>query len=288
MGSPPGLSADAVALRKRPTYGTLLPDLAPRRPLAGLPDRDAEAVAQWLQAHPGVEVLVRDRAGADAAAARLGAPAACRVADRLHLRQHRADTLTDVCRAHAPPWARATAPHLTAPPPVHAPAALATDSRPPTGPLAPPPPSTRALARAAARRAQRVATDEQVWSVQQRGWALDASLQPVGLRRRTGRRDLQRPTSPARPPRDSRDRRILAPDQATLLAGWNRGWRHGWPRLRALRSQGFQGQSGMAALSVRRRRQAQGFAPGQRRSAQLRPAVTEGARRWRTPRRATG
>jgi transposase len=96
------LSVDDFALRKRHTYGTILLDLERRRPLALLPDREAAIVAQWRQAHPGIEVIVRDRAEAYAEAARLGAPTACQVADRVHLLQNLADVLTDVFRAHAP------------------------------------------------------------------------------------------------------------------------------------------------------------------------------------------
>jgi transposase len=257
--SPPQvLSADDFALRKRHTSGTLLLDLARRRPLALLPDREAVTVAEWLEAHPGVEVLVRDRAEAYAEAARLGAPEALQVADRFHLLQNLADVLTDVFRAHAPQLARINARSTVGPTPLHDPAAPATDPRLATVPLAPPQPSTRALALAAARRAQRLATYEQVWSSHRQGWTLDAIAAQVGLSRRTVRRYLQSPTFPERQPRHGRGRRRLDPYKATLLAGWNRGCRNGWHLFRTIRRPGFQGRYGIVALDVRRMRQAQG------------------------------
>jgi transposase len=255
------LGVDDFALRKRHTYGTLVCDLERRRPLALLPDREAATVAQWLQAHPGVEVLVRDRAEAYAEAARTGAPAARQVADRFHLLQNLADVLTDVFRAHAPQLARVNAQRIPAPTPVHDPACPASASSIPAVPLAPQQPSTRAMALAAARRAQRVACYQQVWMYHRQGWTLDAMAHQVGLSRRTVQRYLQSPTFPERQPRHGRDRSLLDPYKATLLAGWNSGCRNGSHLFRMIRRQGFRGQYGMVALYVRRMRQAQRLAP---------------------------
>ena len=87
------LGVDDWAFRKGAYYGTILVDLEKQKPIDLLPDRRSETLANWLQKHPEVEIITRDRASFYREGISEGAPQAKQVADRWHLLKNLGDTV---------------------------------------------------------------------------------------------------------------------------------------------------------------------------------------------------
>jgi transposase len=89
VSSPPPpatcIGIDDWAYKRRRRYGTLICDLETGKPLDLLPDRTVQTVSAWLQRHPEIKIISRDRWSEYATAAQKGAPQARQVADRWHL-----------------------------------------------------------------------------------------------------------------------------------------------------------------------------------------------------------
>lgn len=96
MPTPRILGVDDWAERKGQSYGTILVDLERHQPVDLLPDREAETLTAWLKAHPGTEIVTRDRARAYAEGITGGAPFALQVADRFQILKNLSEALERV------------------------------------------------------------------------------------------------------------------------------------------------------------------------------------------------
>jgi transposase len=276
---PTVLGVDDFALRKRQTYGTVLIDLERHRPVALLPDRTAETLAHWLQKHPGVQVITRDRAKAYAEGAQQGAPGALQVADRFHLLQNLAEALDQVFSVHGKCLDAVNAMLRQQPVPLPSGAAAV--------PVALPAPSPLLQQRAAQRQARRQLVYEQIWTLHRQGWTGRAIARHLGLSARTVQRDLRTATFAGRKRRSDCGQSVLDPYKALLLARWNAGCHTALRLFRELRGEGYAGSYTLVAAYARCLRQAQGRAPGHRRARQPLPRVAEPPGQSLTPRRAT-
>ena len=237
---PTVLGVDDWAIHRGLTYGTILVDLRRHRPVELLPDRSSQSLAAWLRAHPGVEIIARDRAGAYAEGARDGAPDAIQVADRWHLVDNLADALEDFLRSKGACLKAAAAALLDQ-------ARRDEQSRSPPDEVYqgkrrhPQPERWRARQAAAAEAgvARRRAKYEQARALHANGATVAAIARTVGIGRRTVYRYLRQG-----PPQRKRhtvhgQRRVIAPYEPYLLKRWNDGCHTATKLWREIREQGF-------------------------------------------------
>jgi transposase len=267
---------DDWAVRKQQIYGTVLIDLEQRRPVALLPNREADTLATWLRGHPGVTVIKRDRGGAYAKGARDGAPEAVQGADRFHLLQNLAETLDVVFTKHAKDLRVAEQErHDT----------VAAESG--AVPMPPSVPQAGVQALASGRQERRIAIHGQVWRLKGEGWTAEAIARHLGISRASVVRNLRHEVCPERERRTDAGRSLLDPWQDAVLGHWNSGRRDGRGLFRVLRQQGYQGSYATLSRYLHRLRNAQGGMPKRGRSWQSRSAPAAAARRVLTPRTAT-
>ena len=79
------LGIDDWSYRRGKRSGSILVDLRTHKIIELLPERTVESVVAWLEAHPEVGIVSRDRGGVSVDGATQGAPLATQVCDRWHL-----------------------------------------------------------------------------------------------------------------------------------------------------------------------------------------------------------
>ena len=224
------------AWKKGRRSGTILVDLEKHHVVDLLPDREAQTLVTWLQAHPGIEISSRDRSGSYADGARRGAPQAMQVSDRFHLllnlqtalirlfeRKH--DLLTLIAaEQHALQEPRAQAPSVPGSP---------TSAEPQPLPLK--------QVQRQARRTRRKSRYEEVLTLREQGASQRAIASLLGLHRDTVRRYLAAPAFPeiVRPKRPSK----LDPYKDDLYQRSLAGQHNITHLVAEIRAQGYRGSA---------------------------------------------
>jgi transposase len=265
---PRAVGLDDWAKRKGHTYGTIVVDLDRRCPVALLEDRTAETVAAWLQAHPEVTIVARDRAEAYASGVTQGAPDAVQVADRWHLVKNLREAVEAELRVRPTlPWSPPPAPGAALPP-----GALAHPHPPDQDPIYPDTPSgRRSEAARQVRRAQRLGQYEQACALRQQGLSMARIARQVSVSPRTLCRWFAARAFPERKRRTG-ETSCLDPYTPMLHQQWDAGCRNATHLWRTLRAQGFPGSYAVVYRYVTTIRSGQ---PG-RSSVLARPAAAPG------------
>jgi transposase len=240
--TPRVLGIDDWAKRKAHSYGTILVDLERHAPIELLPDREAETLQQWLQAHPGIEIISRDRAPKYAEAARTGAPQAVQVADRWHVLKNLGETVQRVLtrqRASVDQAARQMRDHQ-----IGQPGAVAT-----CGSLL----SSREGTEIEQRRANRYARYCAVKRLHQQGVSHEGIARTLCMSPTTVRRFVRAPTFPERAQYQCGSQ--LDPYLPYLHQRWAQGVRNPLQLWREISAQGYAGTPSMLERFVTRLRQ---------------------------------
>jgi transposase len=220
--TPRALGIDDFAFRRGRRYGTIVVDLERHRPVDLLPERSAQVVAAWLRAHPGVEIISRDRGGDYAVGARQGAPDAVQIADRFHLIKNLGEVVERVVRRHA---------HMVEQQTATTPLAHSVATAPP--------------------RSETQETHQQVNSIIRRryeaihvlaakGMSGQQIARELGLHRHTVERNLCLPSCPERA-RHPRRPTMLDPYESYLSQRWAEGCHTARRLWREIVAQGFPG-----------------------------------------------
>lgn len=248
--TPRVLGVDDWAKRKGQTYGTILVDLEARQVVDVLSERSAEALANWLREHPGVEIISRDRGTDYIKGATAGAPDALQVADRWHLLKNLREAIEEWLLGQPECLKVAAAKTEAVPPKTVTPETnqgkAIKNSTPIEVPIAAPVSSpTKAEARKQARRARKQERFDLVHELRQQGYSEREISRHTKIAKRIVSKYLKREQCPFYPDNVQRSCSKLDPYQAYLEQEWQAGQHNATELWREICQQGFAGSRGL-------------------------------------------
>ena len=279
--TPKVLGVDDFAFRKGHNYGTILVDLETHQPIALLADRKAETLTEWLQAHPGIEVLSRDRSKAYKSAMTEGAPDAIQVADRFHLVKNLSETIATALGDYGSELRAADKAQRQA---------LVASSDEAIVMITPKPApdlDVELPQRAQAIQQHRIEQQRTIKTLSEQRWPQAAIAQKVGVSMRTVQRFLASPDFLPKKPRQAlMGQSILAPYKQQILDWWNAEIRQTTVLMALLKPLGYEGSLRTLQRYIARLCSAQGLPPINFRVTPSLPKVVDPQTPPLTPRRA--
>ncbi len=239
VGSVRVVGLDDFAWKRGTRYGTIILDLETHTLIDVLPDRESESVKRWLEAHPEVELVSRDRAGAYADGIARGAPQAGQIADKWHLAKNLGDAVEDYVKRKRIQMPIASSQEQTSCVQRESPSQdnQATEAR------------TLQKQQSEGCKNQRQELWEQAHVLHDQGYGVRTIAKLLGLARNTVRRYLtmEEGWQTATPPKR---RSLLDPYRDYLPARWMQGEHNGNQLTREIRTQGYQGGDTLAREAI--------------------------------------
>ena len=277
--TPKTLGVDDFAFRKGHNYGTILVDLETHQPIALLADRKAETLVVWLKAHPGVEVLSRDRSKTYKSAMTEAAPDAIQVADRFHLVKNLSETLEQAFgnyRSELKAAEQSQHQDIAA----EAPEETVLVVTKPTA-------TEKAQQQLLKNQQKKIEQQKTIKTLRAEGWTQVAIAQKVGVSLKTVERYSSVPDFPEVPARrPTFGRSKLDPYKQQLLGWWNEGIREPSILMKFLKPCGFKGSLRTLQRYISGLREAQGLPPVRIKVKQALPKVADPQTKPFTPRQA--
>jgi transposase len=226
--TPRVLGVDDWAMKKGRIYGTILVDQEAHQVIELLPDRSADTLEKWLQNHPGIEIVTRDRSHEYKVGIDAGAPDTIQIADRWHLLKNLREMLERYLQAiykelQSLPVAKA---HRQVLQPTHGPFYR----------------TKRERAASQASRERRLAAYQYIRQLRHDGYTITQIANMMGLNRKTVSKYYQATVFPERKQRN-KEKSMLDPHLPYLSRRLNEGCQNAMQLWREIQVQGFAGSS---------------------------------------------